>query len=406
MASFPQRQGDKKNSSEFEAYLKLVYERKTQNGFQDNVQGIVACLMQCAPNEGMDYVAEMHLLTPYRLKSAYQNKSHTLYILSIDADYPDYYVLEPRAKGYKDAFTEISSTYPNSRTKPAVKYLGEIFQVNSIKEAHATLKEEGIRFISNHSNQVLANPNLLFTEISYYSNEIIGYTEKNLNDDTSIGFGQKIEIPGEMQMKLEEAATIRKNYGIDSLVLGIDHLNSRVLSNEREMALLEYVTKTNYYFWGAYNIEKIDSSTNVLRNPTIQDEIYSPAKVFTASNNPYLIQHMQEQISPTETFVRNYGKRSHHIAYQVIDGELKDGTKNIDHVVRSLYENNVPFLGKVYGQCEHIPDLKQIFSEASPFSFIVTEYVQRCHEFQGFFTKSNVADLTIAAGKSETLRVQ
>jgi len=32
---------------------------------------------------------------------------------------------------------------------------------------------------------------------------------------------------------------------------------------------------------------------------------------------------------------------------------------------------------------------------------LITEYVERCHKFKGFFTKQNVASLTEAAGKDE-----
>jgi len=45
--------------------------------------------------------------------------------------------------------------------------------------------------------------------------------------------------------------------------------------------------------------------------------------------------------------------------------------------------------------------MKQIFSKSSPFSLLITEYVERCHGFQGFFTRTNVAALTEAAGKAE-----
>ena len=39
------------------------------------------------------------------------------------------------------------------------------------------------------------------------------------------------------------------------------------------------------------------------------------------------------------------------------------------------------------------PNLKQIFSKHSPYSLLITEYVERCFGYEGFFTKSNVAAL-------------
>ncbi|HEL8436406.1 TPA: hypothetical protein U0D71_001646, partial [Legionella pneumophila] len=51
-------------------------------------------------------------------------------------------------------------------------------------------------------------------------------------------------------------------------------------------------------------------------------------------------------------------------------------------------------------------DLKQIFSKHSIYSILITEYVERCHHFDGFFTKENVAALTEAASLDETTKQQ
>lgn len=42
--------------------------------------------------------------------------------------------------------------------------------------------------------------------------------------------------------------------------------------------------------------------------------------------------------------------------------------------------------------------IKQIFSSTSEHSSLIIEYVQRFGDFEGFFTKKNVAELTHAAG--------
>ena len=77
--------------------------------------------------------------------------------------------------------------------------------------------------------------------------------------------------------------------------------------------------------------------------------------------------------------------------------------KNIDYVVEKLISEKIPFLAQVIGECRDFPDLKQIFSKSSPHSFLITEYVQRCQGFAGFFTKTNVGYLTKAAGEDEKL---
>jgi hypothetical protein len=104
---------------------------------------------------------------------------------------------------------------------------------------------------------------------------------------------------------------------------------------------------------------------------------------------------------PTETFVRNYGRRMHHVAIEVKDGDHMAGEKNVDFVVRAMQEQGVPFLANVVGECTDQPNLKQIFSRHSNNTILITEYVERCHGFDGFFTRDNVAALTRAAGQDE-----
>lgn len=88
------------------------------------------------------------------------------------------------------------------------------------------------------------------------------------------------------------------------------------------------------------------------------------------------------------------------MALEVADGET-NGEKNVDYVVRKLEEAGIPFLADVVGECTDTPNLKQIFSRSSSHSLLITEYVQRCMGYEGFFTRENVASLTEAAGQEE-----
>ena len=132
-----------------------------------------------------------------------------------------------------------------------------------------------------------------------------------------------------------------------------------------------------YYFWGTYNIMEMNSSTNVTRSRTVDDDKISPARVFTANNTPAFVNSFEGLPMPTEDFVRNFGRRMHHIAIAVQDGHVVD-EKNVDYVVRQLSEMGTPFLADVVGECKDDPNLKQIFSKSSPFSLLITEYVERC----------------------------
>ena len=61
--------------------------------------------------------------------------------------------------------------------------------------------------------------------------------------------------------------------------------------------------------------------------------------------------------------------------------------KIVDYVVGTLKEKGVAFLANVVGECLDEPNLKQIFSKHSAYSILITEYVERCHGYEGFFTK-------------------
>jgi hypothetical protein len=84
----------------------------------------------------------------------------------------------------------------------------------------------------------------------------------------------------------------------------------------------------------------------------------------------------------------------------VRDGE-RHGSENIDYVVNQIQAQGRQFLLDVIGSKEE--GLKQIFSSASEHSSLIIEYVQRFGDFDGFFTKQNVAKLTAAAGVEEEL---
>ena len=189
-------------------------------------------------------------------------------------------------------------------------------------------------------------------------------------------------------------------FSCTNLILPIDHLATRVYSQNREVAILEWLSLSSYYYWGSYDIKDQNSSTNVTKSIHYPEEIRSPAKVFTANNTPYFVNHLEKLPSPTETFVRNYGPRLHHVALAVRDGE-REGMENIEFVVSRIQAQGRNFLLDVIGSKQQ--GLKQIFSSASQHSSLIIEYVQRFGDFAGFFARDNVAQLTHAAGVEEEL---
>jgi len=395
--------GDKKNSSYFDDYRQRIYERRQSSGLESLLGNICALVVQVETGEAIPYIAELYLLTPYRLTASYLNATHKFYILSGAEGYPKFLVLEPLEKNYEDALTRLNMLFPLAASKPNARYVGEIFSTSDLAATREMLESHSIRFHYPHEtqNEFFANEHFNFTFPSSLTGNRVGYMQEHVFELDELNHGNRFELNKQEQSVLDDAAEISGKLGTENLILGVDHMATRILAGEREDAILEFLTMSDYYFWGAYNIGNQNSSTNVNRNYRVDDDKKSPAKVFTANNIPSFINSFDNLPMPTEDFVRNYGRRMHHIAYEVLDGDHAGGEKNIDFVVHALQKKGVEFLAHVVGECKDEPNLKQIFSKHSEFSILITEYVERCHGYEGFFTKSNVAALTEAAGADE-----
>ncbi len=395
--------GDKKNSDFFNEYRLKIYERRRVSGLEDLLGRICGLVVQVDHGDALAYMEELYLMTPYRFSCARLNETHKVYFLRAKAEQPRFIVLEPLSHDYVDDLTRLNLLYPRAREKPNARYVGEVMSTRDIAETRRVLESHDIRFhdASEEANPFFANDHFTFTQPSDITGNRIGYTAADLDDVEALGAGQSLELTAEEAGRLAKAHALTQETDLSRLVLGTDHMATRILAGEREDAILEFLTMSNYYFWGAYNIAEMNSSTNVNRNPNVEDEKHSPAKVFTANNTPSFVNSFDGLPMPTENFVRNYGRRMHHVAYEVLDGDHKSGEKNIDYVVGELKKLGIPFLARIVGECKDEPNLKQIFSKHSAYSLLITEYVERCYNYQGFFTKSNVAALTEAAGLDE-----
>ena len=394
--------GDKKNSDFFEEYLPRVYDRRAQSGLNEIVGNMAAVVVQVQHGDGVLYVAELAAMGPYRIQTMRLTETHKVYVLRSKPEFPRLIVLEPLTATYEDNMTRWNMLYPLARKKPNARYIGEIYQASSTKAVREALEPQNIRFNypGDSPNSFYASDHLTFTFLSDFTYNRVGYVDVDLDDIDTLALGEEISLTASEREKLDSAAELQFEHGLDGLVMGIDHLATRILAGDREHALLEYLTLVPYYFWGAYNIHEMNSSTNVTRHPDIGDDKLSPARVFTANNTPSIVNSFDNLPMPTEDFVRNFGRRMHHIAMAVTDGHVA-AEKNVDYVVRQLADMGTPFLAKVVGECKDDPNLKQIFSKSSPYSLLITEYIERCHNFEGFFTRDNVASLTAAAGADE-----
>ena len=394
--------GDKKNSDFFEEYLPRVYERREKSGLNQIVGNTAALVVQVEHGDAVDYMAELTAMGPYRFQAARLTGTHKVYVLQSQPDYPRLIVLEPLSATYEDNVTRWNMLYPLARKKPNARYIGEVYQSQSTQAVRDALEPQNIRFAypGDTVSDFYTNKHLTFTFMSDFTYNRVGYVDVDIDDLDALALGETIELTAEERGKLDRADALQAEHGIKDLVLGVDHAATRILAGDREHALLEYLTIVPYYFWGAYNIHEMNSSTNVTRHPDIGDDKKSPARVFTANNTPSIVNSFDNLPMPTEDFVRNFGRRMHHLAMAIIDGHVAD-EKNVDYVVRQLADMGTPFLAHVVGECKDDPNLKQIFSKSSPYSLLITEYIERCHNFEGFFTRDNVASLTAAGGADE-----
>lgn len=160
----------------------------------------------------------------------------------------------------------------------------------------------------------------------------------------------------------------------------LDHTATRVRAEERDAAILEFMRYTSYDFKFAIYVDNLNSITSVAR---LSKDAY--AQVFTSGIAPF---KTLETSGPTEKFIHNYGTRVHHMAFH---------TENIEATFAALKADGLDFLIELVGSPEE--GLKQTFSQQSPATLLVNEYIHRYGDFDGFFTRSNVTALTKATEK-------
>jgi hypothetical protein len=394
------RNGDKQNSEFFEEYLGRLLEERDRTGLTDLIREIDAIMLTVDPGHSIAYVGELCLMTPYHYLVTLESESHWTHVLRVDLDSPDILLREVKDPNIRGVFRSLNEVYPIGAKKPNSRYMGEILRVTDLHGVTRIQQEREFRFFSQNETRKLELPgNLAISKPSPYTHNIVAYLEREPDEMRVYALGLS-SIRSEVQEVYLAAKQKQDELRLGDLILPIDHLATRVYSQNREVAILEWLSWSSYYYWGSYDIKDQNSSTNVTKSVHFKNETRSPAKVFTANNTPYFVNHLDGLPCPTETFVRNYGPRLHHVALAVRDGE-RDGRENIEYVVAKIREQGRDFLLDVIGSKSQ--GLKQIFSSASEHSSLIIEYVQRFGEFNGFFAKDNVAELTHAAGVEEEL---
>ncbi|MBI96794.1 hypothetical protein CL656_06590 [bacterium] len=394
--------GDKKNSDFFFKYLDEIYKFRKENKIDLNIKNIHHFVIQTKSEFAVSLICEWLMQSPYNYEFSFVHELKRHHVLRFNDQSPDILIQENLSPEEDFVFFQ-NSLNPKSKENPNIKFIGEVFEVTDLKKLDGILTNTQKVKFQDPLPDKFYDDYIHWTTPSIYTHNSIGYKQRP-NAQRTYLMDQEWNFDDEAKARFKLSKDMFNNLSLNKYVLPIDHFATRIYSHDRELAILEYLTLTNYWFWGAYNIGDQNSSTNVCRNLQGDPESISPAKVFTANNTPAFLSFLDGLPCPTENFVQLYGRRLHHFALGVTDGFIGDESKNyrnVDYVVDQLKNSHMQFLDHVIGSCQE--GLKQIFSKKSAHSLLITEYIQRCNEFDGFFTKENVAALTKAAGDDDLI---
>ncbi len=163
--------GDKENSAFFNDYRLKIYERRKSSGLDDLLGPMRGIVVQVQAGDGLAYLCELTLMSPYRLDCVRLNDTHRIFFLRSSADYPRMIVLEPLDAGYTDDTTRFNMLYPRARPKANARYIGELFQTKDLAETQKVLESHEIRFHSaeEECNAFYANAHFRLTCLLYTS---------------------------------------------------------------------------------------------------------------------------------------------------------------------------------------------------------------------------------------------
>jgi hypothetical protein len=334
-------------------------------GLEGLVGGLDSAVIATETDHLVPAVYELLRYTGLACTEGFFDADSQSYVLSV----PGSASLIVRSRGnYQNPFTgtnaaRLTGPLPNTRLESF------IFSTPDIREYVAIQKGRGVQFLTPEP--------LVSDYFSFIQTTPSPYT------GNSTGF---IEWSDEMRAYAPKGATTvspditKPAFRHLKNIAHLDHAATRVKAQDRSAAVLEFLSLTNFHYDFGVHVKSLNSITSVARR---NKEDF--AMVFTSGISPYT---SDEASGPTEKFIRNYGTRVHHMAFQ---------TERIEETVALLKKEGMEFLLELVGS--ETEGLQQIFSEPSKHTLIVNEYIHRYGNFDGFFTRSNVEKLTEATAK-------
>jgi hypothetical protein len=348
---------------------RIIRERQS-SGLEGLVGGLQAVIINTEPDLQKDVVDDLLRYSGLEFHGAYQDEHYRTCVLKVPAS-PQFrsadFLMRSR-QTRKNPFLDINDA-PKSRHLPNTRLETFVFEVKDLKEYVSIQKMNGTKFITN--------------DILNFDNYDFIQTVPSHFTGNSLGFMQWTSEPGKYASLLDETiqwSPKKPPYPHLKNIKWLDHAAARVKAQHRDAAILEFMSLTNYSFDFAIYVSSLNSITSVARLSSSDF-----AMVFTSGISPDLNDGAS---GPTEKFIRNYGSRVHHIAFQ---------TEQIEETYQTLQNDGMKFLIELVGSPEE--GLKQTFTEPSENTLLVTEYIHRYGDFQGFFTRSNVTLLTAATDR-------
>jgi hypothetical protein len=351
------------DDSVLRARVAEVVEMRRKLGLSGLVGGLEAVVMAVEPERLQSAAADFLNTTGYYFGTSFVDEAGSGCVLELPGS-ADFIFRARTAPGPFAA----EPLGPKSAHLPGTRVETMVFACADLERYVAIQKERGVRFLTD--GIVRSNASLFIQ------------TAPSAKSALSFGFVQWLKggrqhlsdrvRPGDWCLPKPDRAHLR-NIGV------FDHASVRVRAKDRDDAIVEFLELTDYEFSMAVYVDNLNSITNVAR---LAGEPY--AMVITSG----LGDAEAGQEGPTEMFIRNYGRRIHHLAFR---------TERIEETFAGLKEGGMSFLLELVGGKEE--GLQQTFSRPSAETLMVNEYIYRYEGFDGFFTKSNVTQLTEATAR-------
>ena len=343
-----------------------IVEERQKAGLEGLVGGLQAVIINTEPEHLKAAAADFLKYTGLDFTDAFQSPDEEKTIVLKRAGSADF-ILRTRANNH-NPFRELN-LYPKSSHLPDTRLETFVFKTPDIEKYVAIQKNRGVEFLTNN---IIRKDNYSFiqTKPSIYTGNSLGFIQ--WNNDKGDYFSQDCK---KLELNLKKPASPHL-----ADIFELDHCATRLHAVDRDNAIMEFMNLTNYNFDFAIYVKVFNSITNVAR---LSADDY--AMVFTSGISPYT---NDQESGPTEKFIHNYGTRVHHMAFR---------TENITETYEALKQDGMEFLIELVGNEDE--GLRQTFTQPSPHTLLVNEYIQRYGEFDGFFTRSNVTLLTGATDK-------